>query len=90
MTQLNLDHAINSPAEMRSNGIEIIQNSPSTLTSSIIETLDYANGLIHLDSTDKELLDKYNSFCQEFGFVFNENTTRPTLSFLREYSHLLD
>ena len=90
MTQLNLDHPINSSVEMRSNGIEIIQNSPSTLTSSIIETLDYANGLIHLDSTDKELLDKYNSFCQEFSFVFNENTTRPTLSFLREYSHLLD
>lgn len=90
MRQFNLDHALNDADTMLSNGVQIIQNSPSTLTSSIIETLDYANGLIHLDSTDKELLDKYNSFCQEFGFVFNENTTRPTLSFLREYSHLLD
>ena len=90
MRQLNLGNAINSPAEMRSNGIEIILNSPSTLTASVNETLDYANGLTHLDPADKDLLDKYNCFCQEFGFVFNENTTRPTISFLREYSHLLD
>ena len=67
-----------------------MQNSPSTLTASISETLDYANGLIHMDSTDKDLLSQYHSFCQEFGLVFNENTTRPTLSFLREYSYLLD
>ena len=90
MRRLNLDHAINSPAEMRSNGLEIIPNSPSTLTASVNETLDYANGLTLLDPADKDLLDKYNSFCQEFGFVFNENTTRPTISFLREYSHMLD
>jgi len=90
MWQLNLSHGLNNAEAMRSNGVKIVPNSPSTLAASIIETLDYANGLIRMDSTDKELLDKYNSVCQEFGFIFNENTTRPTHSFLREYSHLLD
>jgi putative glycosyltransferase (TIGR04372 family) len=81
---------LNDIEAMRSNGVQIIPNSSSTLTASINETLDYANGLTHIDSADKNLLDKYNNFCQEFGLVFNENTTRPTISFLREYSHLLD
>ena len=90
MKKLSLNHALNSPETIRSNGVHIMQNSPSTLTASISETLDYANGLIHMDSTDKDLLSQYHSFCQEFGLVFNENTTRPTLSFLREYSYLLD
>ena len=75
---------------MRSNGIKLVPNSPSTLTASINETLDYSNGLTQVGSADQALLNKYSNFCQEFGFVFNENTTRPTISFLREYSHLLD
>jgi len=90
MWQLNLSYGLNNPEAMRSNGVQIVPNSSSTLAASINETLDYANGLIQMDSTDKELLNKYDSFCQEFSFIFNENTTRPTLSFLREYSHLLD
>ena len=90
MWQLNLSHGLNNVEAMRSNGVQIVPNSQSTLAASINETLDYANGLIQMDSTDKELLNKYNNFCQEFGLVFNKNTTRPTISFLREYSHLLD
>jgi len=82
--------SLNNSEAMRSIGVQMIPNSSSTLTASINETLDYANGLTHKDSADRELLDKYNNFCQEFGLVFNENTTRPTLSFLREYSRLLD
>ena len=81
---------MNDIEAMSSIGVQMIPNSPSTLTASINETLDYSNGLTYMDSADKELLDKYNNFCQEFGLVFNANTTRPTISFLREYSHLLD
>ncbi len=76
--------------KIRANGLRRIENSPSTLTASISETLDYANGLTQVGSADQALLNKYSNFCQEFGFVFNKNTTRPTISFLREYSHLLD
>ena len=90
MHHLNSNHDLNNEELNRSNKVQIIPNSPSTLTSSINETLDYANGLTHMDSADKELLDKYSNFCQEVGLVFNANTTRPTISFLREYSHLLD
>ena len=90
MHQLSRDQSLNNQEINRSIGVQIIRNSPSTLTASINETLDYANGLTHLDSVAKELLDKYDNFCQKFGYVFNENTTRPTISFLREYSHLLD
>lgn len=75
---------------MLNNGIQIVPNSPITLTASINETLDYANGLTNVDLADEELLNKYNNFCLEFGLVFNGNTTRPTISFLREFSHLLD
>ena len=81
---------LSNSEKMRVSGLQRIENSPSTLTASISETLDYANGLTQVDSADRELLYKYNNFCQEFGFVFNENTTRPTISFLRESSHLLD
>ena len=82
--------SLNNKEALHAIGVQMIPNSSSTLTASINETLDYANGLTHIDSADKELLKKYNNFCQEFGLVFNENTTRPTFSFLREYSHLLD
>ena len=75
---------------MQNFGIQVVQNSSSTLTASINETLDYADGHFVLDSADNKLLIKYSTFCQELGFVFNEKTTRPTISFLREYSHLLD
>jgi len=90
MNDRRVNKNFNDIEAIRSIGVQIIPNSPSTLTASINETLDYANGLTHLDSADKELLDKYNNFCQESGFVFNANTTRPTISFLREYSQLLD
>ena len=90
MVRLGKNFDLGSLEKMRVSGLQRIENSPSSLTASIKETLDYANGLIHLDSTDKELLEKYNNFCQEVGFVFNENTTRPALSFLREHSRLLD
>jgi hypothetical protein len=76
--------------KMRGRGLRRIQNSPSTLNASINETLDFSNGITQNDSAANELLDKYNRFCQESNLVFNVNTTRPTISFLREFSHLLD
>lgn len=91
--QMNYHRAnknLNDIEAMYNNGFQIVPNSPITLTASINETLDYANGITNIGSADKELLDKYNKFCQESGLVFNANTTRPTISFLREYSHLLD
>ena len=90
MHQLSRTKVLNNTEEMRASGLQIVPNSPSTLNGSISETLDYADGLTHMGSADKELLDKYNNFCHESGLVFNENTTRPTISFLREYSQLLD
>jgi len=90
MNHRRVNKTLNDIEAMSSIGVQMIPNSPSTLTASINETLDYSNGLTYMDSADKELLDKYNNFCQEFGLVFNANTTRPTISFLREYSHLLD
>lgn len=90
MNHHRVNKNLNNTEAMRSIGVQMIPNSSSTLTASISETLDYANGLTQVGSADRELLCKYNNFCQEFGFVFNENTTRPTISFLREYSHLLD
>ena len=90
MRQLRVNHALNDTEAMHYIGLQIIPNSPSTLTASINETLDYANGLTLINSGDMDLLNKYKNFCQEFGLVCNENTTRPTISFLREYSHLLD
>ena len=90
MQLFKIKHRLDDVSALLTSGLQIIQNSPSTLIASLNETLDYANGLSQIDSADKKSLDKYNNFCQEFGFVFNDRTTRPTLSFLREYSHLLD
>jgi len=90
MNNHRVNKNLNDKELMRSIGVQIIPNSSSTLTASINETLDYANGETQIDSADKELLCKYNNFCEEFGLIYNKNTTRPTISFLREYSHLLD
>ena len=90
MQSFRNNHKLDGVEVIRTSGLQIVQNSPLTLTSAINETLDYANGLTHMNSADRELLFKYNNFCQEFGLVFNANTTRPTISFLREYSHLLN
>ena len=90
MQRVKIDHKVNDIEALRTSGLQIISNSPSTLAASINETLDYSNGITRNNPLDDELLSRYQSFCQEFNYALNENTTRPTISFLREYSHLLD
>jgi putative glycosyltransferase (TIGR04372 family) len=90
MQRFRIDHKVDGVDVIHTSGLQIVQNSPSTLTAAINETLDYSNGITLNNSLDNELLSSYQIFCQEFNYVFNENTTRPTISFLREYSHLLD
>lgn len=90
MRQISANSRFSDTGAIHASKFQLIQNSPSTLTASINETLAFADGIAHMDSIDKKLLEKYGNFCQEFGLVYNQNTTRPTISFLREFSHLLD
>jgi putative glycosyltransferase (TIGR04372 family) len=90
MQRFRIDHKVDGVDVIHASGLQIVRNSPSTLTAAINETLDYSNGITHGVFSDYDLIRKYDRFCQEFGLTFNENTTRPTISFLTEYSHLLE
>ncbi len=56
MQLFKVEHRLDVVHTMSKNGLQIIQNSPSTLIASINGTLDYSNGIIYKNSLDIELL----------------------------------
>ncbi len=74
---------------MKDHHLEFLPNSPLTISNAVAEMLDLVTDNNICKPEDLELMNRYSSILASFNIPVVEKMTLPTLSFLREYSHLL-
>jgi putative glycosyltransferase (TIGR04372 family) len=75
---------------MRVNRLELVPNSASTILNSVNDVLDLSNEEIKKTSENLGLIKRYESILISFNVPIVEKMTMPALSFLKEYSYLLE
>ena len=74
---------------MKDHHLEFLPNSPLTIANAVEEMLNLVTDNNIRKPEDLELIKRYNSILRSFNVPIVEKMTMPTISFLREYSHLL-
>ena len=70
--------------------IEFVPNSPQTILNAVQEMLNPNNpSLLTYNEDDEKLIHRYKEILTEFQLPFVEKMSLPSISFLREFQHLL-
>ena len=82
--------ALGSTSRMKATQLTYIQNSPSTLVNAIDEMLALEDGVQKYSEVDLHLLNRYHKIYHSEYYAHQSGYVTPCISFLREYSFLLD
>ena len=74
---------------MKDHHLELMPNSSQTVTNAVDDMLKSFNGKNMSTREDTALMDHYNSLLKEFNIPTVEKMSLPSISFLREFQHLL-
>lgn len=90
MAQVNRQKNAYDRQIMMSQNLEYVQNSPETLKNAVSDVLNFSNNLKQYDDNDKKLVNRYLQICENYGVRVQEKFSPPPISFLKEFSYLLD